>query len=478
MYHVFVHKLAASVYGYIHKHELLKPGDRVAVAVSGGADSVALLRLLAELRGEIGIVLAAIHFNHRLRGADSDQDEQFVAELAQQLRLESLSESGDVAGQAEEKHLSIEAAARKLRYEYFQRLLRENQFNRIATAHTLDDQAETVLLKLVRGAGTRGLAGIYPKLVAATPEASIIRPLLGVRRKDIEAYLADIEQPWREDKSNRDLRHSRNRVRHGILPRLERHLNPAVHEALSETADIARAEEHYWSKNVAQLLPALWRHSDNTKSPFRTLNLKVLADLPLALQRRVIRSAAESLGVKLEFRQVEEILETAFPAQQFLDSPSHKSMLLPDRWKVSRDKGELCFEHQSGTGEPNDYEYRLLIPGSIDVPELGSRFESKLVGRNAVQGYNPQHLFDPELLAKELTVRNWRPGDRFWPAHSKAPRKIKELLQDRQVTGTERKLWPVVLSGDEIIWLRGFPVPARLQPQENASQVLRLRELP
>jgi tRNA(Ile)-lysidine synthase len=466
MYHVCVHKLATSVLAYIRKHELLKAGDRVAVAVSGGADSVTLSCLLAELRDELGIVLATIHFNHKLRGADSDQDEQFVAGLARQLHLESLSGSGDVAAHAKEKHLSVETAARNLRYEYFQRLLREKHFNRIATAHTLDDQAETVLLKLVRGAGTRGLAGIYPKL--AVRNASIIRPLLNIRRKDIEAYLADIQQSWREDKSNRDLRHSRNRVRHGILPRLERHLNPAVYEALSETADIARAEEDYWSAKVQEILPTVWQN----QLAVGVLNLKPLADLPLALQRRVVRGAAESLGVKLEFRQVEEILQTAS------SSLTSRSLLLPNRWRVSHKKGELHFALQGANAEPTDYEYRLSVPGSIDVSELGSRFESKLIGRNAVQGYNPDHLFDLELLAKELTVRNWRPGDRFWPAHSKAPRKIKELLQDRQVTGTERKLWPVVLSGNEIVWLRGFPRPAKLQPQENASQVLVLQELP
>jgi tRNA(Ile)-lysidine synthase len=467
MYHVPVAKLAQTVLRYIRKHELLKAGDRVAVAVSGGADSVALLRILDELRSEVGIVLAAVHFNHQLRGADSDLDEQFVVKLAQQLGLELRCESGDVAAYAKEKHLSVETAARKLRYQYFQRLLLENLFDRIATAHTLDDQAETVLLKLARGAGTRGLAGIYPKLVVTG--GSIIRPLLGSRRKEIEAYLADIQQPWRDDKSNRDLRHSRNRVRHGILPRLERHLNPAVYEALSETADIARAEEDYWRCKVEEILLEVWQKLSCTAG---ILDLKPLADLPLALQRRAIRGAAESLGVKLEFRQVEEILQTASL------SATHKSMLLPNRWKVSHKSGKLHFELQGTNAEPSDYEYRLPIPGSIAIAELGSRFESKLIGRNAVQGYNPDHLFDPELLAKELTIRNWRPGDRFWPAHSRAPRKIKELLQHRQVTGTERKLWPVVLSGDEVVWLRGFPVPAKLQPQQDANQTLVLQELP
>ena len=256
MYYVAVQKLGQAVLEYIRKHELLKAGDRVGVAVSGGADSVALLRLLLELRKEIGIVLSVVHFNHKLRGAESDEDEQFVAQLAQRHKLELHCESGDVAAYAAEKHLSLETAAREMRYQYFRRLLLEGRLNRIATGHTLDDQAETVLLKMVRGAGSRGLAGIYPRLSvrgSQFSDASIVRPLLGTRRKELEPYLLGLGQSWREDRSNRDLRHMRNRVRHGILPRLERYLNPAVREALAETAEIARAEEEYWETEVARV---------------------------------------------------------------------------------------------------------------------------------------------------------------------------------------------------------------------------------
>jgi tRNA(Ile)-lysidine synthase len=207
------------------------------------------------------------------------------------------------------------------------------------------------------------------------------------------------------------------------------------------------------------------------------MNLKALGALPLALQRRVVRGAAESLGLRLEFRQVEEILETASLPPGASERRRGQSMLLPRRWRVSRRKGELHFELQGVGDEVSDYHYPLPVPGSVAIPELGSRFEIKLIGRNAVQGYNPQHLFDPELLADELAVRNWRPGDRFWPAHAKAPKKVKELLQDRQVTGPERRLWPVVVSGVELVWLRGFPAPARWQPPKNAHRALLLQEL-
>ena len=165
---------------YIRKHELLKAGDRVGAAVSGGADSVAMLRLLLELRDEIGIVLSVVHFNHKLRGAESDGDEQFVAELAGRHELPFHGESGEVARHSAEKHLSIETAARELRYSYFRRMLAEDCMDRIATAHTLDDQAETVLMRLARGAGTRGLAGIYPQLSdGGCRFSAIVRPAFG-----------------------------------------------------------------------------------------------------------------------------------------------------------------------------------------------------------------------------------------------------------------------------------------------------------
>src|SRR5437016_10870398 len=301
MYHGAVETLAQCVTRYIRRHKLLNPGDRVGVAVSGGADSVALLRLLLELRTELGVVLSVVHFNHKLRGLEADADEQFVADLGSQNKLEFHRESGDVAAYSAAKRLSIETAAREMRYEFFRRLLLEGQANRVATAHTLDDQAETVLLRVVRGAGTRGIAGIYPQLSVSSSQfsvggqasvagrqvcGSIIRPLLRVRRKELEAYLIAEGQRWREDSSNRDLQHARNRVRHGILPRLERNLNPAVREILAETAEIARAEEEYWNAEVGRILEGSAGH--RPRDPGATVGLENFVGLPLALQRRLV----------------------------------------------------------------------------------------------------------------------------------------------------------------------------------------------
>jgi len=457
LYHGRVQTLARAVLSFIRKHGLLKAGDRAAVAVSGGADSVALLRVLLELRGELGIVLSVVHFNHQLRGAESDRDEEFVAQLAKQNNLGLHCDRGDVADFAARNHWSLEEAGRKARYEFFRKLLVDGHVNRIATAHTLDDQAETVLLRVARGAGSRGLAGIYPRLSVAGSQFSVVRPLLSIRRNALVAYLGELGQEWREDASNRDLRHARNRVRHGILPRLEANLNPRVREALAETAEIARAEENYWQWLVRRKLPQFW--DEESKS------LGDLSRLPLALRRRMVRAAADSLGLQLEFRHVEDVLDA-------------KSAALPDGWVVALSKTRLRFCPPDSAAILSDYEYRLPIPGVVDIPEIRRRFEAALVSGGRAQEYNPEALLDRVLLGEDLVVRNWRPGDRFWPSHSKAPKKIKELLQERHLTGIERKCWPVMVSASEVVWMAGFAVPARLQPKKHTATAVAIREIP
>jgi len=454
-----VPSLQQDVLAFIHKHALLKPGDRVGIAVSGGADSVALLRLLLELRGKLGLVLSVVHFNHKLRSAESDEDERFVAELAREHDLEIITEKGDVRAYSAEERLSVETAARELRYQFFRRLLEEGRFNSIATGHTLDDQAETVLFRISRGAGTRGLAGIYPKLAVnggrSANRAAIVRPLLSTRRTDLELYLQAVGQPWREDSSNRDLRHVRNRVRHGILPRLERNLNPAIWEALAEAAEIARAEEDYWEKEVAKVIPA------NAEQ----IELNLLKNLPLALQRRAVRALAERLPLHLEFRHVEEILNLASGTP---DSP--KSASLPDGWVAIRNAKQLRFQ-RDGTPCP-DYQCCLPVPGEVVVPQLNSRFEAVVVSATAAKEYNPDHLLDLGQVGKQLYIRNWHAGDRFWPAHSRASKKIKELLQERHITGEERRLWPLAAVGSEVVWLRGFPVATNLRAKDGQDSVM------
>src|SRR5436190_254709 len=296
---------------YIRQQQLLQPGTRVAVACSAGADSVALLRLLLELREELGIVLSVAHFHHQIRGAEADADEQFVTDLAARFQLEFHSGSGDVPAHAVAQRISIETAARELRHQWFAELVRQGKADKIATAHTLDDQAETVLMRILRGTGARGLAGIAPSQKAK----NLVRPLLETSRHEIENHLKAIGQSWREDSSNLDLDHTRNRIRHTLLPLLERDFNPAIRHTLADLADLAQAEDEYWNNELSSVLPRLvhegkpsrsGRSSSGESKNVLGLDLSALQRLPLALQRQAIYESAKRLGVSLEFKHVQQ----------------------------------------------------------------------------------------------------------------------------------------------------------------------------
>lgn len=479
MYHESVRNLAQSVLAYIRKQELLAAGDRVGIAVSGGADSVALLLVMLELHDEIGLVLSVVHLNHQLRGGASDADEVFVRELAGVHALEFTCERLNVKAYAAEKNLSIEAAGRKLRYEFFRKTLETGACSKIATAHTLDDQAETVLLKLARGAGTRGMAGIWPQVaVSLQPLArsdgqpttdhrrpttgSIVRPLLSTRRGQLREYLGELGQAWREDTSNRDLRHTRNRIRHGILPRLERHANPKVHNVLGETAEIARADEEYWAREIERWLPQVWKQD----APGGCLDRKLLDRFPLAARRRLLRAAAESLGLDLQFQHVEGILGLEATGSRFL----------VHRWSARLEGGKVKFRKRSRADL--NYRYELSVPGKIVVPEAGMEIEAVSTSRTEPpESCDAQAVLDSRFAGKSLTVRSWQPGERFWPSHTKEPRKIKELLQDRHITGDKKQRWPVIALGDEVVWLSGFGVRRDFQAKNGCGIWIRERPL-
>jgi tRNA(Ile)-lysidine synthase len=398
--------------------------------------------------------------------------------------------------------------------------------NKIATGHTLDDQAETVLMRVIRGTGMRGLGGIHPRIVLEqTVEhevekhpGEIVRPLLGIRRCELEQYLTEIKQPWREDSSNADSKFTRNRVRKLVLPLLEREFNPAVVESFAELAAIARDEEDYWENEISgwlgtvvqwsepewacerqdaslvQIAPISSHPSQSqpmdlslrsrvAAAPWLVMNASVsrpwLLTEQRAVQRRVLKAIGERAGIPLEFKHVEEILRFAGE-----DGPSGKELSLPLGWKLVREPEAIAFltPDLRRPEAISDYEYPLVVPGRVLVFEVGSviealRIPAEIALERGMSEYNPQQLLRAEVLTENLIVRNWRPGDRYWPAHTKSPKKIKELLQERHVAQPERRLWPVALSGEEIVWMRGFPVPARLQAKAGQEAVL-IREMP
>lgn len=441
---------------YIRERGLMCAGDRVAVAVSGGADSVALLRVLLELRSELGIVLAVAHFNHGLRGQESQADEAFVAELAKEHAFEFFCGHGDVRDHAFTGKLGIEAAGRELRYRWLARLAVEQRFNALATAHTLDDQAETVMLKFLRGAGTRGLAGIYP--VLGMENLRIVRPLLSVSRNEVEIYLESLHQNWREDESNRDRRFTRNRVRHDLLPLLEREFNPNIRALLSDAAEVSRAEEEYWQALVErQLVQRLKSHdvalverpiSDTCQ---HRLLLEGFPDLPLALQRRLLKAFAEDAGLTVDFEHIDKLLRCAL---------GHLSKAeLPSGWLAERRGDYLELQSpESATISAPGYDYLLPVPGEVRIAQLSLTVRAQIIAEESAREARGGSLLSAALIGPELTVRNWRPGDRFWPAHSRSEEKLKRLFAEKRIPAEQRPSWPVILQGAKIVWVRGFPV--------------------
>jgi tRNA(Ile)-lysidine synthase len=483
LYHFSVHALAERLLKTIRKQESIRAGDRLAAAVSGGADSVALLCLLLELRAELGIVPSVAHVNHKLRGEEADEDERFVAKLARQHGLELRVCEAPVDGsQSSGQGSGIEAAARELRYGFFRQLAREGRVTKIATAHTLDDQAETVLLRIFRGTGIRGLSGIHPRIVFEEQGhafGELVRPLLGFRRSALQDFLRERGQSWREDSSNRDIAFLRNRVRHRLLPMIGEEFGEAVIEHMGELAEIARAEEEHWERVHAEVRGQSGGPGDETRQAvsLQGLALGPLLALPLAAQRRLVRGWMETNApdLSVSFRLIEEALELARGSVgKRLELPGGRNLL---RRNLQRGRQELELGPPGGRGEGADYAYALAVPGAVEVPELGGRIEARVVDAAGVPEDERGQLLDLGRVPKEVLIRNWRAGDRFWPAHTAAAKKVKELLSDRHATGAAKKLWPVaVAEGCGLIWMRGFAVPAAFRAPEGASRAIWVRE--
>ena len=427
---------------------LLRPGLRLAVGLSGGADSVALTRALAERASELGLVLHAAHLHHGLRDEEADADLAFARDLAARLSLPFHEAHVDTDAEARANPTtgkpaeSIEEAARRLRYQWFRKLLSELPLDAIATAHTLDDQAETVLAKFLRGAWTEGLSGIHP--VIESHEGSILRPLLGTTRVQIEAWLREAGQPWREDSTNRHLTFTRNRIRHELLPQLET-WNPRLREHLAQMAELARDEEYWWQAELVRIAPQLILPGRPVRGGGRAaggelaIDASKLATQSIALQRRLLRHAAAQLGAAPDFASTESLRTLA------LTGRAGQRRELAQGLRAERTHRELRLSVAAATSASQAPQYEIPVPGEADAPAFGLHI------RIEVESAAPP----PAAVA---LLRNWRPGDRVRLRYSSGERKVKEVLERLRVTGTSRSHWPVLEVAGRILWMQGVEI--------------------
>ncbi len=450
---------------------MLSPGDRVGVAVSGGADSVVLLHLLRALSERFRIELLVLHLNHQLRHAESDADEDWVRALAGSLALPHLIKRGGIADSG-----NLEEAARLSRRVFYARAMRERSMSRVALGHTRSDQAETVLFRFLRGSGSTGLAAMRP----VTSEG-LIRPLLTTTRGEVREWAVQHGIVWREDSSNGNLAFTRNRLRHQLMPELARDFNPRLESRLARSAVIAQDEEDYWREAIEPVFQQIAR---NTRFGL-LVDTACLAGLHIAMQRRIIRRALCEVRGNLrgiDAQHIDAILQIC------RSSHGHDRVIVPGADALrSFDKLRLTTP-QGLQSEKRGYSLPLTLGHLCNLPfEAGAicvervrhsalfcaTFREGQEFRGEVAELDEQALADGGAQAV-LSVRNWEPGDSLELPEHTGPEKVKSLFQEHKVLLWERRHWPVVVKGREIVWVRRFGTAAKFSARPGSPLVLRL----
>lgn len=445
----------------IQEFGLLEPKAKVLIAFSGGADSSALLHIFLELREEWSFELFLGHFNHGLR-PNAVEDERFVRSVAGKYSLPLFVGRANVRAEAKASGLNIEEAGRKLRYDFLGKTASDIGRARVATGHTLTDQAETLLMRLMRGSGLRGLAGIFP-----VRDDVIIRPLLQVEREDVEAYLEKRKIEFRVDESNFDRRFLRNRIRLDLLPYLQENFEPAIVQQLGRMAAIIREEDRL----LDELTREKARKAIVGKSSDISLDLRALSSLPRALSRRVIREFIASLRGnlrKISFEDVESVLALA----------AGREYSLKERLVLRREGNRIFLKKAV---QPEDYEYRWSGEEPLEIKSLSLSFTGKKLRKEKASslGFDDrtQACLDLKKLKFPLLVRNRREGDRYRPLGAPGQKKVKEIMRARGIPLSEREKHPVFASGGEIVWILGLPVSDRFKIKEGTADIFQIKKL-
>ncbi len=463
--------LESRVWRFIQERHLIPEQKKLVVAVSGGPDSVCLFHLLVRLQDRLGIRLHVAHLDHQLRGAESEADARYVADLAHRSGIPATIERRDVQAYQARLRLSPEEAAREVRYTFLSRVAESIGTDRVAVGHTIDDHIETILMHLIRGTGTRGLRGLQPLSRWRTSENSltIIRPLLEVSRRETTAYCDRHRLEPRLDVSNLSLSPLRNRIRQQLLPLLQDY-NPRVADALLREASIAADDLAFLDGEVARLRDGIVREQEQTI----ILDRKSFLELPVALKRHLLRTLVESLLGNLkdiEARHIEEMLAAA-------NKQPGKKIDLPGGLIFSVEYGRYLLGPDPAALSPFPVlktESALEIPGETWLP--GWRVMATIINREQMKekdnGFTA--CFDLTKAGTELTVRTRQPGDRFQPLGMSQPKKLNEFMIDSKIPHAWRGRVPLVCSPGHILWVVGWRIDERVRVTENTQKILCLK---
>ena len=457
----------------ISRYAMLENRDRVLVAVSGGVDSVVLLHVLKELKRELKLTLAVAHFDHGIR-PESAQDAEFVKKLASSLKLQFYTERADVPAYAKANKLSLEVAARQLRYQFLEKTAHAHKFNKIALGHTLNDQAETLLMRLLRGSGLEGLAGIPP--VRPAQLCQYIRPLIECTREQIEAYAKVHKLRWREDPTNYDTKIVRNKIRHELIPILKEY-NPNLLQSLGRTARLLGQAAQHLEREADQALKELLCEQ---KAYELVLDLKKFLKLSEYLQALVLRQAVYALQGELEADHIEAVLGWAA-------RHGTGELHLPAGVRVLRRHAQLIITTRP-TVAPKRFEYLLPVPGETVIPEIGWRLQMKLTSPPAPPrhgegrapslsgkglGVRSLVLLDADKICGSLVVRNRRPGDCI--SLKEGTKKLQDFFVDRKIPREARDAIPLICDENTVIWIVGQAVNESYRVTPRTHRILEIR---
>ncbi len=462
--------LEQRVLHFIQENHLVSSQHRLLVAVSGGPDSVCLLHILANLREELDIRLHVAHLNHQLRGAESEADAHYVSNLAQQLGIPAIIGQRDVKSYQAQARLSLEEAAREVRYAFLAEVAESIEASRVAVGHTLDDHIETILMHLIRGTGTRGLRGLQPSTIWQSSKNSltVVRPLLSVSRQETAGYCHTHQLMPRIDASNLSLSPLRNRIRHQLLPLLQSY-NPRVAEALLRTARIAGDDLTFLDKEIASVWDKIAQKQGNTV----ILDKEKFLELPSALKRHLLRTAIEKLLGNLkdiETRHIEAIMTA-------LTKPAGKRLSLPRGLIFSIEYNKYLLGPDPAALSPFpplNAEFPIRITGETVISNW--RIEATTIEREQMTEKDKDFIayFDFNKVGDKLIVRPRQPGDRFQPLGMSQPKKLGEFMIDAKIPRAWRQRIPIVCSPRHILWVVGWRIDERVKVTDNTRQVLRL----